>query len=109
MGSKNHFDNNLKELRKENGYSQREVAEVISVSQRVYSNYERGEKEPSIDTLIKLSKLFKTTIDYILCNENKRISTMEENEMKIFNKYNKLEPKNKDIIEEVMESLIKHQ
>ena len=62
----------LKELRVEKGATQKEVAEVICCSPLVYSRYERGEREPDIDTLCRLADFFGVTVDYIVCRTNKR-------------------------------------
>lgn len=59
----------LKRLRKENGVSQKEVADYIGVSVSAYSNYEQGIREPSLDVLLKLSNFFDTTCDYLLGKE----------------------------------------
>ena len=56
----------LKELREENNISQKEIAEFLNVKQNTYSQYETGKRQLPIDVLIKLSKFYKTTTDYIL-------------------------------------------
>ena len=55
----------LKELRTEKEITQSEIAKEINISQRVYSNYETGTREPSIDTLITLAEYHKVSLDYI--------------------------------------------
>ena len=62
----------LKELRAEKGATQKEVADCICCSPLVYSRYERGEREPDIDTLCRLADFFGVTVDYIVCRTNKR-------------------------------------
>ena len=60
----------LKELRESKGVTQREVAKAIRCSSpNTYARYERGLREPDIDTLKQLSKYFGVSIDYILCND----------------------------------------
>lgn len=60
---------NLKQLRKFNNLTQLQVANAIGISQRTYSNYEIGTREPDINTIIKLADYFNVTIDYLLCHE----------------------------------------
>ena len=60
----------LKELREENNISQKEIAEFLNVKQNTYSQYETGKRQLPIDVLIKLSKFYNTTTDYILGLEN---------------------------------------
>lgn len=57
---------NLRDLRKEYGYSQKQVAEKLNISQQTYSDYENGKTEPATDTLIKISKLYNVSLDYLL-------------------------------------------
>jgi transcriptional regulator with XRE-family HTH domain len=59
----------LKELRLQKGLTQREVASAIGVSANNYARYERGERQPDCNTLIKLSKFYGVSVDYILCND----------------------------------------
>ena len=56
----------LKELRKEKGVSQKEVAKAIGVTISAYSNYEQGLREPSNQILINLCKYYDVTADYLL-------------------------------------------
>ena len=56
----------LKELREENNVSQKEIAEFLNIKQNTYSQYETHKRQLSIDILIKLSKFYHVTTDYIL-------------------------------------------
>ena len=58
--------NRIKELRTEKGLLQSDVAKYIGKSERIVGFYEKGERDPNTDTLIKLSELFEVSIDYIL-------------------------------------------
>ena len=58
--------NNLKFMRKNYNLTQKELAERIDINQSSISRWESGECIPDIDTLIKLSKFYKTSIDYLL-------------------------------------------
>ncbi len=58
----------LKRVRTLKGLTQQVVADGIDCSPTVYARYERGEREPSIDTLLKLSAFFGVTVDYLLGN-----------------------------------------
>ncbi len=53
----------LKNLRKQNNLTQREVADALHISQTSVSKYERGESEPDIEMLIKMSDFFNVTVD----------------------------------------------
>ena len=60
------FRKRLRELRKEKGVSQKEVAKVIGVVESGYANYEQGRTEPGLSMLVKLAQFFNVTTDYLL-------------------------------------------
>jgi DNA-binding XRE family transcriptional regulator len=55
--------NGLKKVRIENGFTQRQVSEILKMPLDTYKNYEQGKREPKIDTLKQLATLFKCKID----------------------------------------------
>lgn len=67
--------NNLSNLRKQAGMSQSDLAEILGVLQQTISKYENGSREPDNKTLIKLSKIFYCSIDYLLGHSNVRLSS----------------------------------
>ena len=60
------FQERLVELRKERKISQRKMAENLNISQPSYIRYEHGTAEPSLENLVKISKLFDVPTDYLL-------------------------------------------
>ncbi len=56
----------IRSLREDNDYTQKEIAEILHCSQQVYSNYELGQRDIPTDILIKLSKFYNVSTDYIL-------------------------------------------
>ena len=56
----------IAQCRKEKGLTQMQLAELLKCSQRVYSNYERGELDLPTKVLIKLADFYKVSTDYIL-------------------------------------------
>ena len=66
------FGNKLKELRLQAGLTQKQLAEQIKVTKSVISYYELQERYPSPETLVKLSKVFHVTTDYLLGVEKKK-------------------------------------
>ena len=56
----------IRDLREDKDLTQREMGEVLSCSQRVYSNYERGELDIPTEILIKLADFHNVSVDYIL-------------------------------------------
>lgn len=56
----------IKELREEEGLKQTELANMLNIKQNTYSQYETGAREIPIEILIKLSKIYGVSTDYIL-------------------------------------------
>lgn len=56
----------IKELRKEAGLSQIELAEELGMKQNTISQYESGTYCPSVDVVFKLCIALRTTSDYLL-------------------------------------------
>ena len=56
----------IRELREDNDLTQKQVAKKLNCSQQVYSNYELGQRDIPTDILIKLSKIYNVSADYIL-------------------------------------------
>lgn len=57
---------NLVILRKLNGYSQEEVAELIGISRQAYSKWEKGETIPDIEKCAALAKAYNITVDSLI-------------------------------------------
>lgn len=60
--------NNIRELRTALPLTQSELAQQLGLNQSAIGKYERGELEPSISTLKKMSLIFECSIDYIVGN-----------------------------------------
>ena len=56
----------IRDLREDKDLKQRELAEILNCSQRVYSNYELGQRDIPTDVLIRLSRFYQVSTDYIL-------------------------------------------
>ncbi|MFI3205808.1 MAG: helix-turn-helix transcriptional regulator [Clostridia bacterium] len=56
----------IRDLRSDKDLNQKQIAELLSMSQTGYSKYETGENDIPTAILIKLAKIHKTSIDYLL-------------------------------------------
>lgn len=63
------FGEKLQKCRKEAGLSQEELAEQLNVSRQAVSKWERDSGYPETEKLIRMSKLFHVTLDYLLLEE----------------------------------------
>ena len=57
---------NLRAIREDRDIKQKDVAKVLNVSQNTYSQYETGVIALTAEVLIKLSKYYNVSIDYLL-------------------------------------------
>lgn len=62
----------IKDLREDKDMLQKDVAELLNISQTNYSKYELGKINIPINTLKKLAFIFDTSIDYLLGLTNER-------------------------------------
>ena len=74
---------NLKEIRLKRGMSQGDVANRLGCSANVYSRYERGERQPSIEVLIDLSSILGVTVDYLIGNHEIESTSLSKYEMEL--------------------------
>jgi transcriptional regulator with XRE-family HTH domain len=56
----------IRNLREDRDLKQKQLAEYLKVHQTTYSDYELGNLNVPIEVLIKLAKLYDTSIDYIV-------------------------------------------
>lgn len=56
----------LRDLREDSDKCQKEIAAVLGIDQRVYSNYERGARTIPLKHLITLADYYDVSIDYIV-------------------------------------------
>ncbi len=64
------FQDRLLEQRKLYGYTQRDMAKLLNITQPSYIRYENGTSEPSQENLIKIADLFDVSLDYLLGRTN---------------------------------------
>lgn len=65
--------NNLKKIRENKGYSQKEFAYMIKMNPSTYNQYEKNKRQPDQETLIKIANALEVSIDEILGNKTKTI------------------------------------
>lgn len=56
----------IRELRVESNLTQKEIADIINMSQTGYSKYETRENDIPTQVLIALARFYNTSVDYIL-------------------------------------------
>ena len=56
----------LKEIRKLKSLNQQKVAMDLNITREALSHYENGRREPTLETLVRMSKYFNVSIDYLI-------------------------------------------
>ena len=56
----------IKDLREDRDLTQKELAEYLHIKQNTYSQYETGQRQISLETLIALAYYYDTSTDYLL-------------------------------------------
>ena len=57
---------NLRNVRKECNLTQKQIAELLNISQQSYSDYENEKTQPDFETLIRIADALNVSIDYLL-------------------------------------------
>ena len=81
------FGDRIAYLRKLNNYTQKELADKLNLTPKAISFYELNEREPSLETLIQLSHVFDTSLDYLILGSNHKnvyIDTVSEKDKEYF-------------------------
>lgn len=70
----------IKDMRKEKGFTQEQLAETLGVSNRSISRWENGANMPDFDIVIHLAKFFNVSIEELLDGEKKEDIVNKEKE-----------------------------
>ncbi len=64
------YSNRIRSLRKKLKMTQKQMAEQLFIDQSALATYENGTREIPIDILVKLSKIYGISVDYLLCKSD---------------------------------------
>ena len=56
----------LRDLREDNNLTQVELARLLHIDQRTYSNYETVTRGVPVEVFIRLARFYQTSVDYLL-------------------------------------------
>lgn len=76
------FAKRLIDLRENKNIFQKDLANILNVEQATVSQWENGKRIPDSETLIKIANYFNVTVDFLIGNDKKGITTFKEQEMK---------------------------
>ena len=60
-----HYTERVRALREDHDKTQAEIATLLNIGQKTYSDYELGKTRIPVDSLILLAKLYDVNMDYI--------------------------------------------
>ena len=64
------FSQRLNQIRKERGISAQKMADTLGIELRSYRNYESGNREPSLSSLVQIADKLDVSLDYLLCRDD---------------------------------------
>lgn len=102
--------NRIRQLREEKNMTQIRLSIELEVSQETISSYESEKHYPSVSNLMKLSRLFHASCDYILGLSDVRQpcqpESLKNDEMLLLEKYNTLEDRKKELLYAYLDGLL---
>ena len=95
---------NIRQIRKARGLTQKQLADMIDVSESIISQYENGRKSPSNETLLKLGEALDCSVSDILDDRkalNFALSTLERD---LIQKYRALDERGRKVVDAVIDA-----
>ena len=100
------IEERLKFLRERNNLTQKEAAAKINKSPQAYNYYEKGSREPDIETLIKLANLYAVSLDYLVgrnFHPKSSLTNLTTEEIDHLEKYRALDKRGKNMVNTVLD------
>lgn len=91
----------IRQLRKQNNYTQEELANKLNVTQQQVARIETNKRKIKQDILYKLAEIFDVSIDYFVPYADKTNEHIK--------RYNELNTKNQSVVNDVIDSLYVNQ
>lgn len=99
----------LAELRKQNHYTQKELAQKLKVSQQIISNIERGLTDPDIDFLRNMADLYNISLDQLIGRDFSGIEKDSDSiEQQIMNVIKKMDNTGKELSLGLINQVARH-
>lgn len=99
------FDDRLKNLRKEQGYTMKQMAKIFNIPYTTYVKYENNQREPNSEFLILVARYFNITCDFLLGITNKRrtLTDINDDDNLVISKYFLIDEHGKKIVDYVID------
>ncbi|MBG0220631.1 helix-turn-helix transcriptional regulator [Clostridioides difficile] len=97
------FSNRLRELRKQKGLTQMELAKLLNCSLSKIAMLETDKRDPVKEDLLRFSEIFDVSIDYLLGKDNLDLKLNKEMEQALHKLYS-LDEENRKAIEKIIDN-----
>ena len=94
----------LKEIRTAKGYSVYKLSQLSGVSETHIRDLERGDRNPSLDTIDRIAKIYGMSLSELL-NENETVSYLTEEEKELLDCYRRMPKNSNDALLAFLKSL----
>ena len=101
----------LRNLRKENKWSQDILGEKLGIHGRHIGKYETGKVMPGAETLMKIAKLFDISVDFLLFDDidKNNFKLKDKNLLRSFEAVERMDEEDKKVIKSLIDAYIKKQ
>ena len=96
----------IKELRAERGWSQRKLGELTEINKTLIANYELGKANPTVRGLIRLTRVFNVTADYILFGKADETTIADKELFEFVKQIDMFSIRNKQLTKDLMQAVI---
>ena len=85
-------ENRLQKIRKKLKLSQEEIADETNISYRAYTSYERGDRKPSFEFLVKLVEKYNVNLNCLIAGKGEMFNAPQYEDVKdeILNEVNQI-------------------
>ncbi len=97
------FADRLKEARLKKGYTQEQIAEKIGVAKSTYTGYEKGNREPNVNTIGRLMEEFDVDANFLWQDDTNFPMQVSYEEIKHIEKYRELDAHGKEMVDFTLE------
>lgn len=85
-------ENRLQKIRKKLKLSQEEIADETNITYRAYTSYERGDRKPSFEFLVKLVEKYNVNLNWLIAGNGEMFNALQYEDVKdeILNEVNQV-------------------
>ena len=96
------FHKRLRELRISKDLSQQKLADDLNINKQTISQYERGVRQPNLETLLILCDYFNVNSDFLLGHSDVTGRLLDLEEIELIENYRKLSPEQKQLVKRML-------